>query len=93
MTRQALIRWLSVLCALLAPLTAWPLGVLGILAAVAARGALLALGLGLFLDLMYGAPPVRFHSFLYPFTFLAVLALAIRIVAERYVIGKKEPRL
>lgn len=62
----------------------WPLSALGILLLAFSGRFILAIALGLLLDIAYGAPVGRFHFLYFPFTIFAVLSDAARFFASRY---------
>ena len=85
-------KWVFILAFLLASggfiIPFWPLEVLGILAAAFGGLGVVAIGLGLLLDLAYGMPTGFLHYLFFPFTLLAILALAgryfgLRVLFER----------
>lgn len=62
----------------------WPLEVLGVLLAALAAHPAYAVGLGLLLDLAYGAPVGQLHALLFPFTELALCGLVLRYFGKKY---------
>jgi hypothetical protein len=64
----------------------WPLEVLGILVAGFSGLWMLAIILGLLLDLAYGAPVGRWHVVYFPFTLLALLCDAAYYYLKQFLI-------
>ncbi len=58
----------------------WPLSLAGVLLAAVWGNGALALGLGLVLDLVYGAPTGLLHPLAAPFFILALVCVAVRAV-------------
>ena len=79
----------AIVCTMLAPFFFWPLGLLGIFVAAFMQLPVLAVVLGLVLDVVYGSPPASFHFVLFPFTLFAVLAVLVRTFANRYVVKRR----
>ena len=88
MKRNTLFFWLALICAAFAPFTFWPLGIVGIVLAANAKHWILALMIGFVLDVLYGAPPVNFHALFFPLTMFAVLVIAVRTVAGKYILKR-----
>ena len=62
----------------------WPLEILGILVGSWAGSGLIAVALGLLLDLAYGTPTGITHYLFFPFTLLATVALLARYIGARF---------
>ncbi len=72
----------------------WPLEVLGIVLAGLAGHPIYAIGLGILLDLAYGAPTGHLHVLLFPMTALALLAVLSRRYGGKYFFdSSKQDRL
>lgn len=71
----------------------WPLSVAGILLAAGLRFRLLAVGLGLLLDIAWGQPTAQFGFLYFPFVLLALGAIVGRMLADRYLLGKSPKKL
>jgi hypothetical protein len=87
-------KWIMILAFLLASggfvLAFWPLEIIGILVAAGGGVPLMALGIGLLLDLAYGAPLGLAHYLYFPFTIAAFLAIGGRLLAGRFMIERSE---
>jgi hypothetical protein len=88
-------RWILcaffVLAALGFVLPFWPLSALGV-ALIALWGRwLIALFIGLLLDLAWGAPLGLFHIIYFPFALLAVVAALARLLGAKYFINRNPP--
>ncbi|HVV15408.1 MAG TPA: hypothetical protein VHD55_03355 [Candidatus Paceibacterota bacterium] len=68
----------------------WPLEVLGMLLAGVAGHPVYAIGLGILLDLAYGAPTGHLHMLLFPMTALAILAVLGRRYGGKYFFDASE---
>ncbi len=62
----------------------WPLEVVGIMLLGLAGHPIYAVGLGLLLDLAYGAPTGHLHPLLFPFTALAIVMIGARYFGRKY---------
>jgi hypothetical protein len=62
----------------------WPLEALGVLIAALLGYPVYAVGVGILLDLAYGAPTGHLHPLLFPMTVLALLGLIARHWGKRY---------
>ncbi len=62
----------------------WPLSIAGVLLAAFAGRFVVAILLGLLLDVAYGTPLGRLHFLLFPFTSLALLGIIARHIKLRY---------
>jgi hypothetical protein len=58
----------------------WPIQILALLVLAFGKAPISALGLGIFLDIVYGAPLGLFHYVYFPFT----IASGIALIAERF---------
>ncbi|MDE1924770.1 MAG: hypothetical protein KGH79_01135 [Patescibacteria group bacterium] len=67
----------------------WPLSAAGILVLACSGRFILAIALGLLLDIAYGAPIGRFHFLFFPFIILAAAGGAARYAAMHYL--RKSP--
>jgi hypothetical protein len=56
----------------------WPISAVGIVLAAASGRYIAAIGIGLLLDVAYGAPIGHFHFLYVPFTLLAVVIALLR---------------
>jgi hypothetical protein len=66
----------------------WVVSLLGILFAAFGDAPVAAVLLGLLLDIAYG-PPVGFlHYLFFPFTVAALVAIVVRILAERFMLTR-----
>jgi hypothetical protein len=81
-------RWIFALSFVLAAagflLPFWPLELAGVLLAALSGHWIFAVGLGLLLDLAYGAPVGRFEFLYLPFTLAALLGALVYRVGLRY---------
>ena len=62
----------------------WPCEVLGVLVAVFAGSGVAAVALGLLVDLAHGTPTGLLHYLYFPFSLLAILAIAARYIGTRF---------
>ncbi len=67
----------------------WPLELIGIGVATFGGSGVVAVGLGLLLDLAYGAPTGILHYLYFPFTLFAVVVLLGRYVGLRFLFERK----
>ena len=61
----------------------WPLEVVGVLLSALSGRYVVAVGLGVLLDIAYGTPIGRYEFLIFPFTLLAVLGIFVRYVGMR----------
>ena len=71
----------------------WPLSVLGIALAAFTGRWMLAIVLGLLLDIAYGAPVGRWQMLYIPFTLAALVCTFLRYIASRYMRKKYQDTL
>ena len=71
----------------------WPLSVLGIGLAAFTNRWILAMVLGLLLDVAYGAPVGKWHVLFMPFTIAALLCILLHYIASRYMRKKYQDTL
>ena len=62
----------------------WPLAALAASLAPALRRPILGLGIGIFFDLLWGAPGGWLGMAHFPLTALAILSFCVRVFADRY---------
>ena len=62
----------------------WPLSIVGIGLAAFTNRWILAIALGLLLDIAYGAPVGKWHVLFMPFTIVALVCIFLYYVASRY---------
>jgi hypothetical protein len=86
--RQWIIACSFALAALGFLLPLWPLSALGVALASGAGYWVFGVGVGLLLDIAWGAPPGVLHVVLFPFALFALLVALIRMLALRYVFTK-----
>jgi hypothetical protein len=68
----------------------WPLEILGIIVAAFGGVPFGAIGLGLLLDLAYGAPYGFLHYLFFPFTIGSLVAIGLYQLAMRFLIQRSE---
>jgi hypothetical protein len=62
----------------------WPLELVGILVGAGAGSGIAAVGIGLLLDIALGAPTGLAHYLYFPFSIIAIIALAARYMGVKY---------
>ncbi len=76
----------AILCVALGFLLSfWQLSLLGILCMILVRQWVLAILIGIFLDVLFGVPTGQLRVLSFPFTILAVAGIGIQIFINRYV--------
>ena len=69
----------------------WPLCAAGIALLALSGRFVFALGMGVLLDVAYGAPVGRFYFLLFPFTLTAVVLSLARYIGSKYLLKKNLP--
>ena len=87
MRRTSWIFWFAIVLSVIGFLLYWPLAAAGILLLALTERPALAIVIALVLDVAYGAPPLRFHNFFFPFTLLAICAIGASLATRRYLRG------
>jgi hypothetical protein len=75
-----------VIAGFLVPL--WELQVIGILLAGLSGRLIVAIGLGLLVDIAYGTPTGIFHFLYFPFTLLALLSYGLSRLGKSFLLDK-----